>query len=235
MEGASPDACGKHGQVNHQGLRGRACHLTAARRACPVHSMADHSPTEAHREDVATPWPLRTPRLLLRPLEAGDAAGLLRMYADPEVTADYEIGTMTSIDEAEAVLATYLRHFHRFALIKDDDPMLIGTCGFGQWDPVSRMASFGYDLARPYWGQGLMREAGLAILDHGLSVMQLNRINALTTLYNVRSMRLLASLGFTEEARLAQFAYWKGEFHTMRVFGLLRKDFTLCTPTAPSR
>ncbi|MGC8703516.1 MAG: GNAT family N-acetyltransferase [Thiomonas sp.] len=101
---------------------------------------------------------------------------------------------------------------------------LIGTCGLFMWEQQTRMASFGYDLARPYWGQGLMREAAMAVIAYGFAVKDLNRINALIAEGNTRSARLLTTLGFRDEALLRQFAFWKGEFHDMQLFGLLRAD-----------
>ncbi len=165
---------------------------------------------------------LRTTRLLLRPLDDHDAAALLRLYADPEVTREYEIDTLSRLDQAQRLLRAYLQFHQRFALTLGPGQDLIGTCGFTLWDQANRMASLGYDLARPFWGQGLMREAATAVLGYGFAAMQLNRVNALTTLYNVRSMKLLAALGFEEEAVLSQFSYWKEAFHDMRIFALLR-------------
>ncbi len=167
---------------------------------------------------------LRTERLLLRPLEPADAPALLRLYGEPEVTRDYEIDTLTRLEQAEVVLQTYLQFHRRFALVPGGDGDLIGTCGYTLWDETSRMASFGYDLAHAYWGLGLMREAAAAVLGYGFAVMQLHRVNALTTLYNVRSMKLLAGLGFHEDGVLPQFSYWKNAYHDMRIFSLLRSQ-----------
>ncbi len=69
-----------------------------------------------------------------------------------------------------------------------------------------------------------MREAAMAVIAYGFAVKDLNRVNALVAVGNVRSARLLTTLGFREEAMLRQFAYWKGEFHDMHLFGLLRGD-----------
>jgi ribosomal-protein-alanine N-acetyltransferase len=167
---------------------------------------------------------LRTERLLLRPIEPMDASALLRLYGDPEVTREYEIETLTRLEQAEALLSAYLQFHKRFALVASGGSEVIGTCGYTLWDQSSRMASFGYDLARPYWGHGLMREAAAAVLGYGFAVMKLNRVNALTTLYNVRSMKVLTALGFREEGVLPQFAYWKEAFHDMRLFSLLRSS-----------
>lgn len=167
---------------------------------------------------------MRTERLLLRPLEASDAPALLRLYGDPEVTQDYQIETLTRLEQAEALLRTYRQFHRRFALIPVGGSELIGTCGYILWDKTSHMASIGYDLARPYWGHGLMREAAAAVLDYGFTVMHLNRVSAQTKLRNVRSMKLLDELGFHEEGVLPQFSYWRDAYHDMRVFSLLRSS-----------
>ena len=76
---------------------------------------------------------MRTERLLLRPLEASDAPALLRLYGDPEVTQDYQIETLTRLEQAEALLRTYRQFHRRFALIPVGGSELIGTCGYILW------------------------------------------------------------------------------------------------------
>lgn len=175
---------------------------------------------------------MHTRRLLLRPLQADDAAGLLAIYGDPEVTRHYDIDTLDGIDAAERLLAFFLAQHDRFAVIDRGSGTTIGTCGLFHWERTSRMASVGYDLRPAWWGRGLMREAAAAVLAYGYEVKDLNRINALTAAENPRSARLLLGLGFREEAVLRQFAFWKGEFHDMRMFALLRRE-SGATPIGP--
>lgn len=178
---------------------------------------------------------LRTLRLLLRPLELGDAPALQRIYCDPEVTQHYELDTMSTLSQAEEVLHVFLQHHDRFVLIEPASGDIIGTCGLFLWEQQSRMASFGYDLARPYWGHGLMREAAMAVLAYGFAVKDLNRVNALVAVGNTRSRRLLSAMGFREEAILREFSYWKGAFHDMHLFGLLRSDVSSGMPITTER
>ena len=167
---------------------------------------------------------LRTPRLLLRPLQPDDAAGLLAIYGHPEVTRYYELDTLGELAQAQRVLDFFLEHHDRFALVDPLSQRMLGTCGLFFWDRTTRMASFGYDLAFDSWGQGLMREAAAAVLAYGFVHKQLNRVNALTAVDNRRSMAVLQALGFEHEAVLRQFAFWKGQYHDMRMFGLLRQQ-----------
>jgi RimJ/RimL family protein N-acetyltransferase len=51
-------------------------------------------------------------------------------------------------------------------------------------------------LARPYWGRGLVTEAGRAVLHRGFTVHGLEEILALTVPANVRSRAVMERLGF---------------------------------------
>ncbi len=178
-------------------------------------AVLDFDPDQRH---------MRTRRLLLRPLRADDAAGLLGIYGQPEVTRHYELDTLGDLQQAQRVLDFFLEHHDRFALIDPPSQRMIGTCGLFFWDRTTNMASFGYDLCHEFWGHGLMREACCAVLAYGFARKRLNRVNALTAVDNRRSMAVLQALGFEHEAVLRQFAFWKGQYHDMRMFGLLRQQ-----------
>ena len=73
-----------------------------------------------------------------------------------------------------------------------------------------------------------MQEALTAILNFGYSQrfpFHLNRIQALTFLENEASIRLLGKLGFQEEGVRRAYAFFKGSFHDLRCFSLLRADW----------
>jgi ribosomal-protein-alanine N-acetyltransferase len=178
---------------------------------------------------------MRTPRLLLRPLHAGDAAALLEIYGDPQVTRFYDLDQMRDLAQAESMLNFFLQQHDRFALVDPASGSMLGTCGLFHWEQSSRMASIGYDLAPHAWGRGLMREAAAAVLAYGFERKQLNRVNALTAHDNAASARLLEALGFRMEGVLRQFSYWKGAFHDMRMYALLRDDPQVEAISAPRR
>ncbi len=167
---------------------------------------------------------IRTPRLLLRPLRADDVDHVMAIYNDPEVTRHYELDAMTSREQGQSMLDFFLEHHDRYGLIDPATDKMIGTCGLFQWEHENNMASLGYDLLPGFWGRGLMREAAVAVLAHGFIHKNLNRVSALTARENPRSARLLQSLGFSLEGRLREFAFWKGAYHDMHMFSLLRHD-----------
>ncbi|NIW38715.1 MAG: GNAT family N-acetyltransferase, partial [Gemmatimonadetes bacterium] len=87
-----------------------------------------------------------------------------------------------------------------------------------------RQAEIGYDLAHRHWGRGLMTEALRPMLRFGFEEMDLHRIEAGVTVGNEASARVLEKLGFREEGLLRRGGYWKGAYHDLRGFGLLRRD-----------
>jgi len=55
----------------------------------------------------------------------------------------------------------------------------------------------GYWMGRPYWRNGYCTEAGLAVLEYGFAVLNLNRIHAHHFKRNPASGRVLEKLGNT--------------------------------------
>ncbi|MBO7748138.1 GNAT family N-acetyltransferase [Paenibacillus sp. MWE-103] len=73
----------------------------------------------------------------------------------------------------------------------------MGTCGYHCWVREERSrAELGFDLAKPHWGKGLMREALKPVIAFGFERMGLDRIEATVDPKNKRSLALLNKLNF---------------------------------------
>lgn len=170
-----------------------------------------------------------TSRLRLRETHASDAEAVFRVFADPAVTRYHNQPTFTDVGEALQLIA-WRRHMFergwgiRWGVALRDKDQLIGACGFHSWVRECHRAELGYELASPYWRQGLMAEALRAIIPYGFRGMGLNRIEALVLPENAASAGLLLRLGFQEEGLLRQYGYWKGAFHDLRLFSLLKQE-----------
>lgn len=174
---------------------------------------------------------LTTDRLLLRELAAEDAAVLHRYWSDAAVTAYMVLEPFASVD-VTARMIELLQGLPaagqgiRWAVVRQGDGLVLGTCGFHNFQAEHRRAEVGYELGQEYWGRGLMTEALTAILGHGFGVLDLNRIEAFVNRGNVRSAALLASLGFVEEGLLREYEFARGGFVDQHCFSLLRRDFS---------
>jgi ribosomal-protein-alanine N-acetyltransferase len=173
---------------------------------------------------------LETERLILRPLHMDDAAGLLALYAIPEVTEFTDIPTMQEEGEARRWIEglNSMRRAGqglRWGVFDRESGGLIGTCGFHHWDQSRRRAEISYDLSPRWWGQGYMREALQAVLQFGFDRLNLHRIEALVDPRDTRSQNLLYGLGFKLEGVLRDHDLIKGRFQDDMVFALLEGEW----------
>ena len=66
-------------------------------------------------------------------------------------------------------------------------------------------ANIGYVLARAFWGQGLMPEAGRALLDHASRFDEIQRVWAVCDVDNRASARVMEKIGMTYEGTLRRW------------------------------
>jgi ribosomal-protein-alanine N-acetyltransferase len=173
---------------------------------------------------------LETPRLCLRELVLTDAQAIFDIRGDYEVTR-YNTGlAYDRIDQArdliQAIRAGYVDGAElRWGITLKNNPTVIGMCGFNYWVRHDRRASIGYDLARAYWGQGLMTEAVRAMVDFGFGYMNLNRIEADADGRNPASARVLHKVGFRDEGVQHEQFFENGRFYDLHLFALLRREY----------
>jgi len=180
-------------------------------------------------EEVFATFPeIETDRLLLREILPDDAPAVFHLFSDDQVTRYYDLTTYTSLSQAEELVDFFDESFEleraiRWGIERKADGALVGTCGY-VWLRRFR-GEIGYELHSDYWRHGYMSEALDAILDFGFTEFGLNRIEALVMVDNAASAGLLRSLGFTQEGILRQHDFFKGEFHDMRLFSLLKQEY----------
>jgi ribosomal-protein-alanine N-acetyltransferase len=183
-------------------------------------------------KDIFNQFPqLETERLILRELKPTDAGAVFHYFSDPEVTRYLSAGPYKRLEQANemidflAALFNNKEGFRWGITLKDGADRVIGTCGYHAWMKSYFRAEIGYELAREYWGQGLMGEAIQALLTFGFDEIRLNRIEAHVLPDNVASARFLEKLGFQQEGLLREYEWVNGKFKDILMFSLLRKDY----------
>ena len=174
---------------------------------------------------------INTSRLVLREVVVEDAPALFALYADREHMQWYGIDPFPDLDAAE----NRIRKLSEMARAPnpatcwaiDLAGKFIGTCGLFAWNRNWRKCSVGYELTKDAQGHGYMQEAARSVISWGFREMELNRIEAQTHPNNTRSINLLGRLGFAEEGRLRQAAYWSAQHHDMLQFSLVRAEWSL--------
>ncbi|GII75972.1 GNAT family acetyltransferase [Sphaerisporangium rufum] len=148
---------------------------------------------------------LRTERLVLRPVTAADAGGLLALHGDPEVMRFINGGRPASREEIETV--TLPRLCREYACIGTrgfwaaDERSTGAFLGWFEFRPVDEhdpaVVELGYRLGRAAWGRGLATEGARALIDKGFTALGVTLVTANTMAVNVRSRRVMEKAGLS--------------------------------------
>lgn len=174
---------------------------------------------------------LLTERLILRPVEEGDAPALFHIMNDPDVTANLLMSPPFPENQVIAWIRNRREAWEkkeRFAaaVVLKETGELIGTCSLMNvsWEHMN--AELLYWLGKPYWGKGYMTEAARRMIRFGFEELGLERISVGCFARNKASARVIEKLGFKYEG-CARHEFKKGdEFLDNMHFGLIRAEFT---------
>ena len=146
---------------------------------------------------------LETNRLLLRPWREDDAEDLYTYAGDPEVGPPAGWPPHTSVENSREIIRAVLSAPDTFAVCLKENGKPIGSIGFHRNDLVEADDEYelGYWIGKPYWGQGLIREAsreklGFAVEDLSMSCIWCGYYDG-----NEKSRRVQEKLGFVYQRK----------------------------------
>jgi 8-oxo-dGTP diphosphatase len=190
--------------------------------------------------------PLPTERLMLRPLQPGDAESLHRLVNDFEVTRNLSVVPFPyPRDLADAwILSTALQlaagtGYHLAITGREgDQEILVGVVGL-RADTATRTGRLGYWVGRRFWGHGVATEAADRLVRWGLANLDLDRITAEVATDNPASAAVLRRVGFRQTGEgVSHFAargkddpVWRLEATRDDIFG--HPDVTVTEPGSP--
>ncbi len=172
---------------------------------------------------------INTGRLILRPLELGDAEALFRIFSDSEVMKYWNTPPWSSFDDARAFINSstdsmkYQKAITLGIFLKSTGE-LIGKCMLFSYEQESKRAEIGFGIGTQHWGQGFVAEAGKALLEYGFDTLGLRRVEAEIDPENVSSAKALERLGFIKEGLLRQRWEINGIVSDSALYGLLASD-----------
>jgi [ribosomal protein S5]-alanine N-acetyltransferase len=150
---------------------------------------------------------LETERLFLRRFTLDDAAFILTLVNDPAWLEHIGDRNVRNLDDARAYLRKgamdmYERvGFGMYVMELRETGEAVGTCGLIR-RPALEDVDIGFALLPQFRGQGLALEAARAVLDYARTVVGLNRVVAIVSAANRRSIRILESIGMRFERTL---------------------------------
>ncbi|MER7332128.1 MULTISPECIES: GNAT family protein [unclassified Micromonospora] len=177
-------------------------------------------------------YPVRTERLLLRPLTGGDVDALLAYRSRPDVCRYVPFEPMTRevvIDRMSSVWArrelTDEGQSLTLGVEVADTGELVGDVVLFWHSRLHRSGELGYAVNPAFGGHGYATEAARAVLRLGFEGLGLHRVVARVDERNDPSARLARRLGMRQEARLVENEFFKGGWSTGLVFAMLADEW----------
>jgi RimJ/RimL family protein N-acetyltransferase len=177
-------------------------------------------------------YPVRTERLLLRPLTAADSGALLAYRGDLDTTRYVPFVPMTPADVADRLAGQWART----ELTDQGQALTLGAEVAETGELAGDVILFwhsrehgggelGYIFDARFRGRGYATEAAAAMLRLGFEDLGLHRIVARIDERNDASVRVATRLGMRQEARLVENEVFKGEWSTELNFALLSREW----------
>ena len=167
---------------------------------------------------------------VLREMNDADAENFHYYYTDSEVNKHIYSYIPTSLDESRNEIMYWSNFYRRregiyWGIVEKATNKLIGSIGYTNWAKHYNRAELSYDLAKEYWNKGIITKAIQKVLEFGFLKMNLNRIQAYTSIENTPSEKVLVKNGFVKEGLLREDRLYKGQYRDVKLYALLKRDF----------
>jgi aminoglycoside 6'-N-acetyltransferase len=178
-----------------------------------------------------------TDRLVLRLLRAEDVPAFAAYRSDPAVARFQSWDASYSTEDGERLVAAQEGAdfgdpgpWVQVAAVDRAGGALCGDCAVRVDAGSPQTAEVGVTFAPATQGSGLATEALGAVVTRLFEEHGLHRVHACADDRNVAVHRLLERLGFRCEARLVEAEWFKGEWVTLRIYAVLRREWVPAPP-----
>ena len=177
-------------------------------------------------------YPVRTPRLALRPFTPDDLDALHEFHRRPEVTRYLyheprnraEVSVLLQGKIAASALPAEGKALCLAAELAATGD-LVGDCTLFWLSQAHRQGEIGFIFHPGFQGRGLATEAAAALLRLGFAGLGLHRIIGRCDGCNRRSAAVLERNGMRLEAHLAENEFVKGEWADELIYAILRREW----------
>ena len=150
---------------------------------------------------------LETPRLVLRPLAAEDAADIARLVGDADVAEmTGQIPHPYTLTDAVQWLAAVAGKPQVLGIRRRTDHAFAGVVSIVNEPDGFELAELGYWIGKPFWGQGFMTEAARCFIVHYFRTTGQDRLQAMVLPENLPSRRVLEKLDFRPAGKVERYS-----------------------------
>lgn len=155
-----------------------------------------------------------------------DAPAFFEYYTDAHVQQHSLAAQPKNLSDAEREIDNCRNVFlqHRgiyWALADKVTHQMIGSIGL-YINAAHQHGELCYDLSKSYWHRGLMQKSIHCVLNFAFNEIKLQRIEALTSPENERSIRTLEALDFHHKKTLYHHRFYQGKSYNVELY---QKEF----------
>jgi RimJ/RimL family protein N-acetyltransferase len=177
-------------------------------------------------------YPISTTRLMLRPLEAADAAALHGYRSLPHVCRYLPFEPMTAMEISKRLAGPWARRSMddegqsiTLGVVLRETSMLVGDVILFWHSREHRGGEIGYVFSPAAAGHGYATEAAHALLHVAFDDLGLHRVIARLDARNHASAQVLQRLGMRQESHFVQNELFKGVWRDELGFALLESEW----------
>jgi len=172
---------------------------------------------------------LETERLILREIGTNDNEALFDIFSSETIMKYYGMFPYEEMSQAEQLISNFAKAFDeeksiRWGIELKGENILVGTCGFHNWNKKHQRAELGYELHDNHWKKGYVSEAISEVIKYGFHNLELNRIEALVYPDNIASHNSLEKLGFDKEGLLKEYCIFRNIKQDLIMYSLISNE-----------
>ncbi|MDP7320693.1 MAG: GNAT family protein [Bacteriovoracaceae bacterium] len=186
---------------------------------------------------LKTKFEYKTKRLTVRFLRSSDYAEWKRSHSSTEKKKNRWDFEPISLGDEKKLKSHFKEQLSRNKELRDKDSFysfyafekktgkLIGTASIMDISRgVFQNGYIGYRILNNFWGNGYGKEFTQAMVKIGFGDLNLHRLEAGISPYNIRSIRLVKSLKFRKEGRSLKRLFLDDEWQDMMIYALTKED-----------
>jgi RimJ/RimL family protein N-acetyltransferase len=177
-------------------------------------------------------YPVRTPRLILRPFTRNDITAFHAMYSHPDVVRFLYWEPQNRADSLELLTkkaehTALIEPGHTLSLAIElvETGEVIGDLSLGWTSAEHDNGEINIVLHPKHHGKGYAAEAAVEVLRMGFDELKLHRIFGRCDARNIASASLMEGLGMLREAHLRENERVKGEWTDELVYAMLATEW----------